>query len=203
MTVKSAKSRHHHGDLRRALVSAGISLLEEGGLEALSLRKCAARAGVSHAAPAHHFDGLRGLKQAIADEAFAVFSRHMLTAAAAEGDSARDRLRGICRGYLQFGLSHRALLEIIFGIDVEQVRAERIDPENKTAYQILREGCAPFVPKGADPEVVEFQVWSLVHGYTLLFVSGHLGCIDPSNIEDGPFDQVMDLLERIGSPPPA
>ena len=54
--------KHHHGNLRPALIKAGIALLEEGGIDALSLRKCAARAGVTHAAPAHHFDGLAGLK---------------------------------------------------------------------------------------------------------------------------------------------
>jgi DNA-binding transcriptional regulator YbjK len=61
MTESADKKKPHHGNLRAALVSAGIELLEEGGLEALTLRKCAARAGVSHAAPAHHFEGLQGL----------------------------------------------------------------------------------------------------------------------------------------------
>ena len=59
------RTAHHHGDLRQALVAAGIELLDEGGLAALTLRRCAARAGVSHAAPAHHFKGLRGLLTAI------------------------------------------------------------------------------------------------------------------------------------------
>ncbi|TCL10015.1 TetR family transcriptional regulator [Shimia isoporae] len=201
MTQKDSKKPHHHGDLRNALIKAGIEILEEGGMDALSLRKCAARAGVSHAAPAHHFDGLRGLKTAIAQEAFDRFSSHMTKAAEAEGESPRDRLRGICRGYLQFGLNHRALLDIIFGIDASDILSENIQPDDNHAYMILREACAPFVPAHTAPEVIEFQVWSLVHGYTQLFLSGRFGAIAPIEVSDGPFDEVMSLLDRIGTAP--
>lgn len=201
MTVKDTKKRHHHGDLRNALIRAGVEILEEGGMDALTLRKCAARAGVSHAAPAHHFDGLQGLKLAIAQEAFDRFSAFMTEAAAAEGDSPRDHLRGICRGYLQFGLNHRALLQIIFGIDASDILSERIQPDDSQSYTILRDACAPFVPEGTRPEVIEFQVWSLIHGYTQLFLSGRFGAIAPTDVADGPFDEVMSLLDRIGTAP--
>ncbi len=66
MTLNPPEKPHHHGNLREALIVAGIEILKEGGLPALTLRACAARAGVSHAAPAHHFDGLPGLVTAIA-----------------------------------------------------------------------------------------------------------------------------------------
>lgn len=201
MALKTHKKSHHHGDLRNALIKAGIEILEEGGIDALSLRKCAARAGVSHAAPAHHFDGLPGLKGAIASEAFAVFSRHMLEAAQSEGSSARARLKGICRGYVQFGLAHRALLDTIFGIDMSELAREPIEHDDSSAYQILRDACAPFVPDGTRPEVVEFQVWSLIHGYTMLFVRGHFGETMPAEVADGPFEEVMALLDRVGSAP--
>ncbi|WP_204113903.1 TetR/AcrR family transcriptional regulator [Shimia biformata] len=198
MTDQTTIPRHHHGDLRNALIEAGISLLEEGGLDALTLRKCAARAGVSHAAPAHHFDGLAGLRTAIAQEAFDRFAASMTAAAKAEGDSPRARLRGICRGYLEFGLKHRGLLETMFGVPAEDILQEGNGPEDAASYMILRDACAPFVPEGTQPEVIEFQVWSLIHGYTLLFVSGRLGCLAPERIEDGPFEQVMALLDRVG-----
>ncbi|HEU0222356.1 MAG TPA: TetR/AcrR family transcriptional regulator, partial [Paracoccaceae bacterium] len=65
-----SERRYHHGDLRRALVEAGLAILEEAGLEALTLRACAARVGVSHAAPRNHFAGLGGLLAAIKAEGF-------------------------------------------------------------------------------------------------------------------------------------
>ncbi|WP_141215717.1 TetR/AcrR family transcriptional regulator, partial [Hahella sp. CCB-MM4] len=64
---------------RDALIEAGLSLLIEGGPEGLTLRRAAARAGVSHAAPAHHFNGLPGLQTAIATRAFALFTVTMIS----------------------------------------------------------------------------------------------------------------------------
>lgn len=197
--MTNTKPAHHHGNLREALILAGIDLLEEGGPDALTLRKCALRAGVSHAAPAHHFDGLTGLKIAIAGEAFARFSAAMLKAVGEGDPSPRGQLKSICRGYLQFGLDHPGLLNLIFGVPVP----DDIDPDavDQTAYGILRATCAPFVPTDTPREVIEAQVWSLIHGYTLLFTTGRLNCRAPRAVEDGPFDAVMALLDRIGVDP--
>ncbi|MAC77555.1 MAG: TetR family transcriptional regulator [Rhodobacteraceae bacterium] len=195
------KPAHHHGNLRAALIHAGIDLLEDGGPEALTLRKCALRAGVSHAAPAHHFDGLAGLKEAIAGEAFHRFSASMLKAVATGDPSPRGRLKSICRGYLQFGLDHPALLDLIFGVPAPVPQDIDPDAKDETAYGVLRQTCAPFVPQGTPREVIEAQVWSLIHGYTLLFISGRLNCRAPRAVEDGPFDAVMALLDRVGVDP--
>ena len=68
---------HHHGNLRSALIDSGLALLANEGLAGLTLRRAAAAAGVSHAAPAHHFDGLPGLLTAIAARAFQLFADQM------------------------------------------------------------------------------------------------------------------------------
>jgi AcrR family transcriptional regulator len=196
--MRTAKTRHHHGDLKRALVQAGIDLLEEGGLEALTLRKCAARAGVSHAAPAHHFAGLPGLTVAIAEEGFGIFSKFMTDEVEAGEQTDRERLRSLCRGYLRFGLKHSGLLKVMFGVQGLGIHAPRDGLEEADAYMILRAACAPFVPDGADPRIIEAQVWSLVHGFTLLYLCGEFGCPD-TPIDEGPFDAVMALLDQIGT----
>ena len=201
MSDRKTKSRHHHGNLRAALVEAGIDLLDEGGLAALTLRKCAQRAGVSHAAPAHHFDGLAGLKTAIAREGFRRFSEHLQTFRDQAPATPRGRLLGMCRGYLQFGLDHPALLNVIFGVPASEAMLYDLKGDDSGAYQILRAACAPFVPEGTAPEIIEIQVWSLIHGYTLLFLSGRFGRSDPAKIEDAPFDDVMSLLNRVGRDP--
>lgn len=192
MELTKDKSRHHHGNLHAALVEAGIEILRSSGLDALSLRKCAALAGVSHAAPAHHFGNLEGLKWAIAEEAFARFSEFMRTHAAASDNTAHGRLLGICRGYLAFARAEPALYEMIFCL-------QRKDPESKrdasTSYSILRDTCAPFVPSGTDPVIIETQVWSLVHGFALLELHGRLGDTPP------PDDAILALLRHIGQEP--
>ena len=195
-----SKTRHHHGNLRMALIEAGIEILEDGVMDALSLRKCAMRAGVSHAAPAHHFNGLAGLKAAIAHRAFEIFSDYMLGAAAKGDPSPRGRLKAICRGYLEFSIEHSALMEIIFGVPEDGTVFSNAGRESSNAYLILRDACAPFVPEGTRPEVVEFQVWSLIHGFTLLTLSGRLGP-RPTRVEDTSFDAVMTLLDRVGRDP--
>src|SRR5579864_3074733 len=75
---KSATKRYHHGELREALAVAGRKLLEEKGLRGFTLRECARRAQVSHAAPAHHFASLDDLLAEIATRGY-----HELTAAMA------------------------------------------------------------------------------------------------------------------------
>ncbi len=71
--TKLPESPYHHGALREALLSAAEAELSEKGVEACSLRGVAKRAGVSHAAPAHHFVDVRGLLTALAERGFRRF----------------------------------------------------------------------------------------------------------------------------------
>ena len=67
---QKAPNRYHHGDLRRALLAAVDEIVQELGVEGLSLRECARRAGVSHGAPAHHFGDKRGMLTEYATDGF-------------------------------------------------------------------------------------------------------------------------------------
>lgn len=194
MTDASPKKPHHHGNLREALMLAGLQLLEEGGPEALTLRRCAALAGVSHAAPAHHFEGLPGLRGAIADEGFRRFRNYMVDAEVTGDQTDRGRLKSITRGYLNFARDNRALFHLIFGYDLSGPGKAGADAGH-FAYEPLRRCCAPFVPDGAAPEVVEAQVWSLAHGYASLYLAGRFW----SGAPDGLFDAVMTLLDGVGA----
>ena len=88
--MSKQKRPHHHGNLREALIIAGLELMEEGGPDALTLRKCAKRAGVSHAAPAHHFNGLTGLKAAIVARGHRLFSDFIRKAGAEASDRSEE-----------------------------------------------------------------------------------------------------------------
>lgn len=188
---------HHHGELAPALVAAGIELLAEGGPAALTLRACAARAGVSHAAPAHHFDGVAGLRAAIAREGFRRFRAAMLRAA--EGETTpRGRLLGICRGYLAFAEGNRALFDLIFGLDRAGAKPGPSE-EGAAAYAVLREACAPFVAPGQDRVVVESQVWSLIHGFASLSLGDRL-MPGPGGDRAG-LEAVLALLDALPAAP--
>ena len=197
MTQNTAPKPHHHGDLRNSLIRAGIELLEEGGRAALTLRKCAAKVGVSHAAPAHHFNGLADLKQAIANEGFRIFQSYLLDARAKGPQDPHSQLKNICRGYLSFAIENPALFGLIFSYNRLSDLQRSLDDKGPFAYDVLRETCAPFVRIGADPVIVETQVWSLVHGYAQLYLSGRFGPVDPDAQNFGPFETVIALLDQL------
>ncbi len=155
--------------LREALIDAGIALLDEGGMAALTLRRAAARAGVSHAAPAHHFDGLPGLLTAIATRAFQIFSDTMDDACNAAGSDPMAKLQGLCDGYLTFARSHHGLFHVMFVSPQVNRDDPALTPHSARAYLLLRAACLPFAAPGATRDVeLETAVWSMVHGYASL-----------------------------------
>ena len=192
------KKPHHHGDLRNALISAGLELLEEGGVEALTLRKCAERAGVSHAAPAHHFNGLLSLKSAIVAWGFQTFADTMRSYRNKADPDPRAQLLGICHGYLAFSQKHRAIFELMFSplkkgdLSLDEVTARELKQNSTDAYTVLHETCAPFSHGKGGELATETMIWSLVHGYATLFTEwgAHSG---PSG-EVAHFDDLLPQL---------
>jgi AcrR family transcriptional regulator len=179
--------------LRDMLIASGLALLEEGGIQGLTLRKCAARAGVSHAAPAHHFAGLPGLLTAMAGRAFALFHQAMEAEIARAEAAPRARLQATCAGYLTFAAQHAGLFHLMF-VSPEVNRADpEVIPHSARAYLLLREACLPFSSSGVPDVTLEISVWSLVHGYATL---GFLGQIDRNRpIPQSPgFDACLNRL---------
>jgi len=192
----SDKKPHHHGNLREALIDAGIALIDEGGLHALSLRKCAAIAGVSHAAPAHHFGGLDGLIGAMGTRGFLSFTEYMTSARSTVGNDPAERLRAILRGYLDFANEHPALFTLMFGSRIEIEVDHDLAVAADGAYQVLAETCAPFIAKDdTTPRATEILVWSLVHGYASLRLHGQVAPQGP--VEDVLFDDITKRLPKL------
>lgn len=202
MNNQTDKKPHHHGDLAAALIQSGIEILTESGLDQLTLRRCAARAGVSHAAPAHHFDGLAGLRAAIAQEGFDRFRRHLLHSRAQGPQDPEGRIFSLCRGYLDFAEENPALFALIFSCGALPQNPDNLKAGETTAYGVLRETCAPFVPNGTDPRIVETQVWSLIHGFSHLFLAGIFGPGNGRSDHHALFAPVMALLNQIGTAAP-
>src|SRR5713101_10130495 len=93
---------YHHGDLRNALIQAGLEMLSEGGAAALDLRKVAREAGVSHAAPYRHFADKQALIAAINEEGFRRLAERIQCALREVSDGAFEQLQAIARVYVQF-----------------------------------------------------------------------------------------------------
>jgi AcrR family transcriptional regulator len=173
---------YHHGDLRRALIEAGEQLLAEKGVEGFSLRECARRAGVSPAAPAHHFGNVAGLLTAIATLGFEGLSDAMEAGAAAAGPAPADRLGGIAAGYIRFALAHPARFRLIFG----RLQLDHADPALAAAAQrafgILSDTILAQPQHAgrldADAEADLVLAWSSVHGFANLALDGRMPFVD-------------------------
>jgi AcrR family transcriptional regulator len=188
------KPTHHHGNLREALVDAGLVLLANEGAAGLTLRKCAALAGVSHAAPAHHFRGLNGLLTAIAARGFTLFAQAMQEKAALAPAEPRARLEAICLAYYDYARTNPAVFDLMFRqIWTIAVDDAELSAAGAQAYGVLAEACAPFASPDGEVGTVEIQVWGLIHGYSALALAGKLG----RNRAQAPVKAVLALLEKL------
>lgn len=176
-------------------MDAGVALLRTRGADGLSLRECAAQAGVSHAAPAYHFKNLAGLSTAIAARGYSLFCQAMTARLARAEDSPTARLNAICHGYLDFASAQPELFLFIFSGQQFDKENEDFAKHSSNAYAILRKACAPFVPPGAEPEEVEILVWSVVHGYAHLTMTRKAD--NPRFLQSWPkLDLLLEHLDR-------
>ena len=159
---------YHHGDLRDALVRAGRTILEKDGLAALSLRRAARSAGVSPAAPYHHFPDKQALLDAIATQGFDALTSAMETRMANETDpNARLDASGV--GYVAFAVENPALFQLMFGArELELSRNAALMKAGERAYAVLQAAVAATSPDGAASPLVCLRLWALVHGIAKL-----------------------------------
>ena len=197
--ARKKRDSYQHGDLREALVQAGLKLLAESGVEGLSLRAAAQLAGVSHAAPYRHFRDKRALVAAIAERGFRMLTASMRAEVAAlPSADGRERLIALGVGYLKFATESPAYLHVIFGgvlggADVPQPLAEA----STEAYEVLRAEVAAGIERGTlrpgDVDVAALACWSMVHGLSTLIINGALQ-IEASKARQQLLDALLRLL---------
>ena len=170
MAKKTAKS-YHHGDLRETLIKAGRALLEKDGVEALTLRACARKAGVSHAAPQHHFASVSDLLAEVAATGFEDFVK-ALDKGAARAPSPVEKLKAMGQSYVAFARERPAVYQLMFGV-AAPLASKRLQAAKVAAWGQL----ANLVAEASGPEDTEakaMQVWSAVHGFSMLVISQRL-----------------------------
>src|SRR6202165_6019824 len=123
----SEDAPYHHGALRDALLEAAERVLERDGLSGLTLGAVAREAGVSHAAPTHHFGDLTGLVSELAAIGFRQFNAAM-TAAGAVGTSPIDKGMTRAKAYVAFAQAHPGIYGLMF-------RTERLDMKRPSLHE--------------------------------------------------------------------
>lgn len=167
---------YHHGALREALIDAAEAILDERGVEGFSLREAARRAGVSPAAPGHHFGDARGLLTAVATRAFRDFGDALEAGDA--GTCRMERLRGIGMAYVRFALANRARFELMWRKSMLDREDAAFCEAGERAFDIL-DRIARGEGAGEGPDLTAMAPsiagWSIVHGFVQLALSGAFG----------------------------
>jgi AcrR family transcriptional regulator len=185
-----SEPRYHHGDLRAALLRAGEEELAEKGYAGFTLRGTAKRAGVSHAAPAHHFRDSGALLTALAARGFARLTAAMRKAQAAAPSDPAAQLVASGIGYLRFGLANPALLQLMFGRRRQDADDPELQRNGAEAFGILVDSLSAHAGLAAleTPEGRRMiaTAWSIAHGFTELATGRRLAFLaddDPAALE--------------------
>jgi AcrR family transcriptional regulator len=180
----SSSAPYHHGALDAALLEAAERVLERDGLAGLTLRAVSREAGVSHAAPTHHFGDLTGLLSELAAIGYRQFNAVSIAAADAAGPTAEDKGLARARAYVAYALAHPGMYSLMF-------RAERLDmkrPGLDEAADAAFAGLAGSIAAQRHEEIAAealsldqaaaiVRAWSLVHGFTMLLLDGRIADI--------------------------
>ncbi|MGW6904907.1 TetR/AcrR family transcriptional regulator [Streptomyces sp. NPDC054940] len=170
---------YHHGDLRRAILGTALDVIASDGPSALSLRDLARRAGVSHAAPAHHFKDRTGLLTAIAAEGFGLLAGTLTEAADLKDAGVR---------YVRFAREHPAHFQVMFTPELLRADDLELTTARALAGDALRGAVSAVRPEslGIDTRLAGVAAWSLAHGFATLLLShnldGPVGDRDPEEV---------------------
>ena len=152
------------------MLTAALDVIEESGTARLSLRDLARRAGVSHAAPAHHFGDKAGLLTAIATDGYHLLADQLEVAR--END---DALLEMGVAYVRFATENRAHFDVMFRPDLYDADDPAMQEAGQRAAAALSGGVSSQVGgDGPDPEIAGVAAWSLVHGFAGLWLAGAL-----------------------------
>ena len=177
------RSSYHHGDLRAVILAEAARLVAERGADRISLRELAREAGVSHAAPAHHFTDRQGLFTALAAQGFATLADALT--------DARPHFVDAAVAYVRFALDHPGHYAVMF----DKSLLDFADPdlfaaEARAGAELARGvGTLSDAKAVADPDSARLAAWSLVHGFSTLWLNE---AVDTETAADP-----MDAVERI------
>jgi AcrR family transcriptional regulator len=198
--TKARRESYHHGDLKRALTSAALSLVAERGPKGFTLTEAARRAGVSAAAPYRHFTDKAHLLATVAEQGF--LDLHAALAAGADAaPGPAGKLSGIGRAYVRWAVGHPDQYRVMFGADTDKTQHPSLAAAAGQAFGHLLDaiaGCqAAGLLRGEQPRELAGPLWSLVHGIASLAIDGELRNVgidqDP---EDMASDAVSNLFDR-------
>ena len=205
-TIAASRGTYRHGDLRQALLEAGVEMARIGGPDAIVLREATRQAGVSPNAAYRHFADRQALLVAVSATAQGRVADAMQDArTAVEGTTeydARARLRAVGSAYLRFAREQSGLFRAAFTVpDNLQNSGDsaKAGQAGLTPFQVLGAVLDELVEVGALPSErranAELLAWSAVHGLGMLVIDGPLRGLTDAMI-DGATSRLLDMVDR-------
>jgi AcrR family transcriptional regulator len=201
------RTTYRHGDLRQALLAAGIDMAREGGPDAVVLREATRRTGVSPNAAYRHFADRTALVAAVSDAASSASAAAIEAEwnAVPAGDAtatAHAHLRAVGIGYLRFARDEPGLFRAAYTVprNLDQASSpDKAGPGGRTPFQLLGIALDELVAAGVLPPErragAEFCAWSAVHGLSLLVLEGPLHDLDEATLRRAS-EQLIDMVDR-------
>jgi AcrR family transcriptional regulator len=195
--------KYHHGDLKNALIKAGVEILSKEGIEGLTLRKVAQRAGVSHNAPYSHFPDKQSLIAAISTEGFKQLYTELDSAASSYPNDPKRQLQEGAWAYVQFALNNSDTFKIMFSgvLEKEREYPAFVEASHQTferVVDIVRASQQAGVLGAGPAEVLAVSVWGQIHGIISLILEGQIShtVLDKFSIRD----IVLFAVDQLRSP---
>ena len=170
---------YHHGDLKNALIQAGIEILSDEGLKGLSLRKVARRAGVSHAAPYAHFADKQALVAAISTAGYESLYAEFMQIDQQYQEQPLKKLVEVAWCYLQFAVNAPAHFKLTFSGAIEKEQDYPAFVEiTRQSFAFLSEIVADCQTAGiirpGPTDLLAVHFWGAIHGLTTLLIEGQI-----------------------------
>ncbi len=173
------KKTYHHGDLKNALIKAGVEILAKEGVGGLSLRKVALKAGVSHSAPYSHFVDKQALIAAISTEGFRQLYERMSAVAEEYKSRPEKQLIEVAWAYVQFAMDDPDRFKVMFsGVLEKEKEYTEFVAESQRNFQLVKmiveANQASGVLRGGSSDLVALSAWGIIHGFVMLMFEGQI-----------------------------
>lgn len=162
---------YHHGDLRTALIAAGIELIAEKGFAGLSVAEAARRTGVSAAAPYRHFANRDEFLLAIATEA-GVKMGDQLVDAIADAEEPLDQVAAVAEVYVRFVIAHKVGFDLVFAPELRDCDDGALRAAGRRVIDLMMGPCLELSPDIVRALELNEELWTTAHGYGTLAVAG-------------------------------
>lgn len=193
ITRPRSEPGYHHGELQEALIAASEAILAEQGAEGFTLREAARRAGVSPAAPSHHFGNAQGLLTEVAIRGYDALADD-LRKAVSDKRGAREKLHAQGMAYVEFALRHPGRFQMMFAnkrLVADDARLREASRAAGGEFEVVVAELVGGTPKQA--KTAAAAAWSTVHGFAKLALEEKFGSVK----NEAGRREIMTTLDRI------